>query len=135
MKGSYILVISVKKPIEKKIGSLGFISFSPGIYLYVGSAMNGIEQRVSRHLRKKKKKFWHIDYLLDDRNVEVIEVLYKESKKKEECIISRKISEFGIPINGFGSSDCKCKGHLYRIKNIKKLKDIKGLQKLRDVFT
>ena len=73
MKGTYCLIINVKKDVKIKIGKvLGEIEFKKGCYLYVGSAMNSLEKRVQRHLSKDKKKHWHIDYLLlnDSSNIE-----------------------------------------------------------------
>jgi len=80
MKGSYILLIKLLKDSEIKVGSLGTISFKKGFYVYVGSAMGGLEQRINRHLRKNKKTFWHIDYLLNNRGAKIIKVFYKESE-------------------------------------------------------
>jgi len=116
MKGSYILLIEVKKNLKLSIGSLGEITFPKGIYAYVGSAMNSLEARIKRHLRKDKKLFWHIDYLLNNKNVKVIKVFYKESKKKEECKIAKIVSRYGEPIKGFGCSDCKCSAHLFKLR-------------------
>ena len=62
--GSYILILELKTVDTIAVGHLGAITFAPGIYAYVGSAMAGLEQRISRHLRKEKKLHWHIDYLL-----------------------------------------------------------------------
>ena len=56
MKGIYCLIINVKKNTDLKIGSLGDIEFKKGSYIYVGSAQNGIENRVKRHFAKNKKK-------------------------------------------------------------------------------
>ena len=117
MKGSYLLLMEVSKDSKIKVGSLDMVNFKKGFYVYVGSAMGGIEQRVSRHLRKDKKIFWHIDYLLTNKNVRIEKVLYKESEDKEECKVAKKISKLGEPILGFGCSDCKCESHLFRIKN------------------
>jgi len=122
MKGAYILVIKINKNIKKKIGSLGYICFEKGMYVYIGSAMNSIEKRVGRHLRKKKKKFWHIDYLLDSKDVKIEKVFYKESKRKEECKIAKSFSLIGSGVRNFGCSDCKCESHLYKIKNLKSIK-------------
>jgi Uri superfamily endonuclease len=111
MKGSYILVIELKKDKTIQVGKLGKIHFKKGIYAYVGSAFNGLEARINRHLRKTKKKHWHIDYLLDF--AEVVDVFYKENEKKEECYIAKKLEENSAPIPGFGCSDCRCKSHLF----------------------
>ena len=72
MKGVYVLIVSVGKDIRVNIGALGSIFFERGLYAYVGSAQNGLERRVQRHRRKAKKKFWHIDYLLDNDAVRVL---------------------------------------------------------------
>lgn len=111
MKGSYILVIELKENKRIQVGKLGNISFKKGFYVYVGSALNGLEQRISRHLRSNKKMHWHIDHLLQYANV--INVFYKESNKREECNIAKKLDKKLSSIPGFGCSDCKCKTHLF----------------------
>jgi len=95
-KGIYVLVILVSKKIRIDIGALGSVNFEKGLYAYVGSAQKGLERRVERHLRKSKRKFWHIDYLLDNGAVEVVKVFSNEEGKTGECKIARKISEKGI---------------------------------------
>ena len=123
MKGVYILVISVGKGIKVDVGVLGSVFFERGLYAYVGSAQNGLERRVQRHLRKAKKKFWHIDYLLDDDAVRVMKVFCKEAGKSEECRIARKLSEKGIAVKNFGCSDCRCVSHLFRVNDYGFLRD------------
>jgi len=116
MKGIYVLLISVTKDIRISIGSLGYQDFPNGLYIYVGSAQNNLEKRVKRHLRKTKRKFWHIDYLLSNRHARVLGVFYRKAGKIEECRVAEKLCEVTTPIRGFGSSDCACKGHLFRIE-------------------
>ena len=111
MKGSYILIIKLKEEKTIQIGKLGKIHFKKGFYVYAGSALNTLEQRINRHLRENKKKHWHIDYFLDF--AEVIDVLYKESKTRTECNIAKILDKQLISIPGFGCSDCKCKSHLF----------------------
>lgn len=123
MKGAYCLIISVNPIIMMRVGRLGELLFKKGIYVYVGSAMNSIENRVLRHLRSDKKKFWHIDYLLSSKNAFIKEVFIKESELKEECIIAGIISREGLLTPGFGCSDCKCKSHLFMIKDYSFLND------------
>ena len=128
MKGIYCLIINVKKSIQIKVGSLGKIKFSRGKYLYVGSAQRGIKKRIERHFKKRKKKFWHIDYLLTNKNVEIEDVRYKKAKKDEECKVACFLNALEEPIKGFGSSDCSCNSHLFKLKklNLNKLR-MKGL--------
>lgn len=120
MKGSYCLIINIKKDTEIKIGrKLGIINFKKGCYVYVGSAMNCLESRVKRHLSDNKKKHWHIDYLLLNKNSEIEKVYTKESCEKLECEIAKKIIENEESIADFGCSDCKCHSHLIYFKNSK----------------
>jgi Uri superfamily endonuclease len=123
VKGVYVLIISVGKDIKVNVGALGSIFFERGLYAYVGSAQNGLERRVQRHLRKAKKKFWHIDYPLDDDAVRIVKVFYKEAEKSEECRIARKLSEKGVAVKRFGCSDCGCVSHLFRVNDYDFLRD------------
>lgn len=111
MKGSYLLVIKNENDEIIQIGKLGEIEFKKGYYIYVGSALNGLEQRIKRHLRLNKKIHWHIDYLL--KKSKIIDVFYKENDTREECLIAKKLDEKLYSITGFGCSDCKCKSHLF----------------------
>jgi Uri superfamily endonuclease len=110
------------------IGALGKTPFKKGMYAYVGSAQTNLEQRVKRHLRKEKQKFWHIDYLLDSDAAKIIKVFYKKGNKAEECKIAEAISERSKLISGFGCSDCNCKSHLFHIE------DYKFIQEAMQVF-
>jgi Uri superfamily endonuclease len=99
------------------VGALGRLTFKKGLYAYVGSAQNNLEQRIKRHLGKTKRRFWHVDYLLSNKVARVIEVFHEQADKAEECAVARIISERGELIEGFGSSDCRCKSHLFRIED------------------
>jgi len=117
MKGIYVLVISVNKNISVNIGALGNVHFERGLYAYVGSAQNSLEKRVERHLRKKgKRSFWHIDYLLNNDAVSIMKVFYEEAARSEECKVAEKIDKEGVPVRRFGSSDCKCRSHLFKVE-------------------
>ena len=110
MKGSYVLLIYLEKDKEIQIGKLGKTAFKKGYYVYIGSALNGLEQRINRHLRNDKKTHWHIDYLLKIAKID--SVFYKQHNKKEECRIAKSFSKLKS-VDGFGSSDCDCKSHLF----------------------
>ncbi len=97
------------------VGKLGDIDFKNGYYVYVGSALGGLRQRLKRHLKREKKKRWHIDYLLEHAKVESIFVWL--SKKGIEDKIACKLMKKFDYINGFGSSDSKCKSHLFYSKD------------------
>jgi len=111
MKGSYVLLVELERDKEIQIGKLGNINFKNGFYVYIGSALNGLEKRINRHLRNNKKNHWHVDYLL--KYGKIIDIFYNESDIKEECNFAKKFEEKLIPILDFGCSDCKCKSHLF----------------------
>lgn len=125
MKGIYCLIIKVKTDITPKIGALGKIRFKKGIYVYIGSAQNNLEKRIKRHLSKKKKLKWHIDYLLKNNFIQIERVLYKKAKKPEECRIVNKLTKTDIPIKRFGCSDCNCKSHLFKLKSLMELNKLR----------
>ena len=111
MKGTYLLVIMLPKGTSIPIGKLGSIHFKKGWYGYIGSALNGLDQRIQRHLRKQKKMHWHIDYLL--LYSKIVQAFYKESNRKEECRIAQVFQRKFTSIEDFGCSDCRCKSHLF----------------------
>jgi len=117
VKGVYCLLINCRKQQSIRIGNLGIINFRKGFYLYVGSAQNSIEGRVSRHLRSKKRKFWHIDYFLSNKYVNIDHVYCIAAKKKMECNIAKKVRAAAQPVMKFGSSDCRCGSHLFFVNN------------------
>jgi len=116
LKGTYILIIDIAKSCKIKVGKLGKISFDKGIYAYVGSALNNLESRIKRHFSKRKKKFWHIDFLLSKDCANIKGFFWKMSKYREECKIAKKLEKVCIcKIPNFGSSDCRCESHLFRL--------------------
>jgi len=114
MKGTYCLVLDLPDEARIRVGALGMQRFPSGTYVYVGSALSGIEQRISRHVRKAKKKRWHIDYLLDKANL-LSTIAIPSQSKDTECEVARALLKsdgaFTV-ISGFGSSDCHCESHL-----------------------
>ncbi len=127
MKGVYCLVISVQKDIDVEIGAIGRKAFKKGKYVYVGSAQNSLEKRTARHFRegKDKKIRWHIDYLLENAKAKPEKALYKNAGKQEECAIALHLAKTEEPVKGFGCSDCKCGSHLFRMKSLKGLDNLK----------
>jgi len=114
--GTYVLFIEVSKDVTLEIGSLGRIKFTKGFYIYIGSAFGpgGLVKRVERHFRNEKKLFWHIDYLLNSSSTEIAAVAWTVNQQISQEI--DKLSDLVTTINHFGSSDCKCTGHLKMIK-------------------
>jgi Uri superfamily endonuclease len=94
-----------------KAGKLPALSFPVGYYAYTGSARNGIQSRLRRHLSPTKKLHWHIDYLLQ--KAVVTDIIIGETIDRVECAIARAIGSRCESIPGFGSSDCRCGSHLF----------------------
>jgi Uri superfamily endonuclease len=111
VKGSYVLLIALPEQQTITVGSLKAVHFPHGYYAYAGSAMGGLKSRLSHHLKGNKKPHWHIDYLLEHASLNSI--ILCETKGKVECIIAQALSHQFDFVPGFGSSDCKCKSHLF----------------------
>lgn len=107
MKGAYLLIILIGRSIRFKPGSLPETRLPPGCYVYVGSAMGpgGFEKRVARHLRKIKKRRWHIDYLTSLKEAEVRSVFY--TPRCNEHQLTGFLSSLGFKktVKGFGATD------------------------------
>ena len=119
--GIYTLIIFLSKEIWLNVGKLGQQKFPKGYYTYTGSALgkgaSSLKRRVSRHLQKKKRNFWHIDFLLANENATVTVVVAAQTNEKLECNLNRYIKREGeakIVVKGFGASDCRenCESHL-----------------------
>jgi len=108
--GVYQLRIRLRRAATVEVGSLGRCRFAAGWYVYSGSAQNGLAQRVGRHLRRDKRKRWHIDYLLAA--ADRVEPFVLPGAGVSECELHRELSGGTVPIRGFGSSDCRCPSHL-----------------------
>lgn len=105
-RGTYVVKLKIKKSMEVIVGSLGKVKFEPGIYVYVGSAMNSISERIKRHARKSKKLHWHLDYLTIVPEVEIIGVYAFYDKRIEEGV-SFEFSQRYRSVKKFGASDMK----------------------------
>ena len=126
MKGVYVLIIKLQRDSEISVGKLSnsSIKFRKGFYAYVGSALSLLEKRIQRHLSCKKKIYWHIDYLLNISDAIVIEVIYAKTSIKKECEVAGSLMKNFESIKNFGSSDCKCKSHLFYSQDSDNLKDL-----------
>lgn len=113
-RGSYLLILRVTGRKTIPIGKLGKITFPPGYYIYVGSAMANLTARVERHRRLRKNFHWHIDYLRAA--ADFISVLPIRASVPLECGLAGKMKELAQwTVPGFGSSDCLCLSHLFAL--------------------
>ena len=120
-EGTYLLLLELEKNQKVKPGKLKEADYKKGVYIYVGRAKRGLKARIRRHTRREKKSFWHIDYLLH--KAKIIEVWTRENYFGE-CQTASRIRQF-LPAsssvhNGFGSSDCRCPGHLLPVSSSKR---------------
>jgi Uri superfamily endonuclease len=113
--GSYVLVASVDRDTLVPVGRLGVLRFDAGFHCYSGSARGpgGLEARLARHLRRRKKAHWHVDYLLQ--HAVLVEMWKAHSTRRLECLFAQALTNLPgarVPAPGFGSSDCNCDTHL-----------------------
>lgn len=106
---TYLLNIYLEKQKCIRVGKLGTFRFKNGYYIYIGSAKRNMAKRIARHLRKKKKKFWHIDYLLQYAEVKKVWTSDIPEEKMAELLAEKMTA----PVLGFGASDKKSKTHLF----------------------
>jgi len=114
--GTYIIVLKydyLNKVIP--IGKNKELLLAQGFYYYVGSAFGpgGVKARVNHHIRTTEKPHWHLDFLR--KHTQIIAIWYTHDKKKREHQWAKVFNEnplTSIPLEGFGSSDCKCESHL-----------------------
>ena len=116
-KGNYILVFRLEERTGQNMSRFKDVILEHGYYLYCGSAHGngGLKGRITRHLTRSSKKFWHIDFLKEC--LHPFEVWCQVSSEKNECSFCQfLLNQMGgeIPIKGFGSCDCrnKCESHL-----------------------
>jgi sugar fermentation stimulation protein A len=116
-RGTYVLIVSLEKDRTIAVGKLGFIEFAAGTYAYCGSAMAGYRNRIKRHFSREKRLHWHIDYLLEE--AEPVGAFLLPGGDGVECSLGKLLSSLtgSEPVVGFGSSDCSCRSHLYRIED------------------
>ena len=111
--GVYQLWIELPKPARLTVGKLGTFDFPDGLYVYTGSALGGLEQRLARHQRRRKKMHWHVDYLL--RHACIVRIATRATRRRLECSWNARTLRLAgaqVVVLRFGSSDCDCATHL-----------------------
>jgi sugar fermentation stimulation protein A len=111
-RGCYLIILEIRQDCRVEVGALGGVIFKKGWYVYAGSAMKNLTQRLARHGRKRKNFHWHIDYLLA--YAEKVKSYPVYSYRNLECIMAEGIGKIADDsVRGFGSSDCACGSHLH----------------------
>jgi Uri superfamily endonuclease len=111
--GAYVLAIELSRPIALALANKSPVSLAAGCYLYCGSAKGpgGLRARIERHMRRGKPVRWHIDNLTEAGRVLGVWTIVGG----HECQLAASLTHLPIPIDGFGSSDCRrCTSHLVR---------------------
>ena len=118
VKGCYLLIFRLDAPLRQlTIGRFGSFDFSPGYYLYVGSAMGsgGISARLAYHQRRHKDHpHWHVDYLRP--YMGLVEAWTIGTQERLECVWCQSLTRIPVlstPVLGFGSRDTGCPTHLF----------------------
>ncbi|MGD2085428.1 MAG: DNA/RNA nuclease SfsA [Candidatus Aminicenantes bacterium] len=112
-KGSYLLIFHNNQPFTKIIGSLGEREFRQGYYVYVGSAMQALDKRIKRHLRKSKTRRWHLDHISP--GTMKIEKVYpiRRQDRIEEALARGVLEICDDYVKGFGASDSGLPSHFF----------------------
>lgn len=114
-QGAYLALFHIEKSNRISVGGLGEILFSPGYYVYVGSAMRALASRIARHRRRRKRMHWHIDYLRAE--AEVVDILPIRASERQECTLAADLAGLmSRTIPGFGCGDCQCESHLFHTR-------------------
>jgi Uri superfamily endonuclease len=131
-KGTYIIILSVKRGGHIRIGRLGIFEIAEGYYAYVGSAhgSGGMKARIRYHIQRVDKPRWHIDYF---KQLAVpIEVWFTTAGlrlEKNWAEIMNNWSWFNKTIAGFGSSDYH-RGHVTHLFYTKREPSFDAFEKI-----
>lgn len=128
--GIYVLIFHLSANTTVKVGRMGEFEFERGWYAYVGSGKSGVEARVRRHLRAHRRHHWHLDYLL--RLGKPVTAVIGHTEQTLECPIAHHLGTLFQVVPRFGSSDCRCSGHLFHSPEQACLEDaaVKGMKAL-----
>ena len=113
--GTYILLLRCTATCAITVGRIGRPQLRPGYYLYVGSAFGpgGLRARIGHHLRRAVRPRWHIDYLRRYTRLEGVWYCCGSRCEHEWAAAISAIPGVEVEMLGFGSSDCRCRSHLY----------------------
>lgn len=123
LEGVYALILELPERAHVNIGRLGAHHLNPGLYMYIGKGSgkgsSSVEARLKRHFSKEKKPFWHIDYLTLSPIFMTKVAVYGAASGLSECDLTRILIrelKAELAVKRFGSSDCRCEGHLIYVQ-------------------
>ncbi len=115
--GAYLILLNTAHTITLPITTLAATEIPKGHYIYAGSARGpgGLRARIARHLRRGKRRHWHIDHLTE--NADTLAAF--PIPGSNECALVQTLvmcPQYHHPLPGFGSSDCpRCVSHLLQV--------------------
>ncbi len=121
LPGIYVLVFALTGQMGISVGRLGSLDFPAGGYAYVGSALRGVGTRIRHHLRPHRHPRWHLDYLLP--HGEPAAVIAGHTSEPLECLLAASLNRRFEVFRRFGSSDCRCPGHLFHCERLPLIAD------------
>ncbi len=140
--GVYILIIRVYEDCIVKTRGGRIFNIRKGLYIYVGSALRGVESRIRRYLNihRLEKPHWHIDYLLSRCRTSIVSILCSSLKYYKMIIRAETMLSFTLssvryldPIKGFGSTDIRhVKSNLYYVSHNKSMRRL--YEELKDIL-
>ncbi|MDH3691419.1 MAG: GIY-YIG nuclease family protein [Gammaproteobacteria bacterium] len=114
--GTYILLARCVSKHIIRIGKIGTLRTQTGYYAYVGSAFGpgGVRARLAHHTRVSHRRHWHMDYLRPVVQIEAAWCSFDPKQQEHQWAeLCSRLPNSHAPLNGFGSSDCKCDTHLF----------------------
>lgn len=116
MRGTYALVLGMRRRTRLRVGALGDVLFEPGFLVYVGSAhgSGGLRARLAHHCRTAARPHWHLDHVR--RRAPILGAWICSSAERLEHHWAEAVGSIPgslVPAPGFGSSDCGCPTHLF----------------------
>jgi Uri superfamily endonuclease len=122
-QGVYTLIIRSVRPRGIMVGRRLSIVLERGSYLYTGSALGrgstSLEWRLSRHMSREKKQFWHVDRILSSDSARLVSAIVARTRSRVECSVNTALlgdSDVRVLTKGVGSSDCRCESHFLAAK-------------------
>ncbi|NIM44195.1 MAG: DUF123 domain-containing protein, partial [Nitrososphaeria archaeon] len=79
---------------------------------------------------KDKRMFWHIDHFTANSQIEIKVAISAFTDEVSECTLTLQLINAlnaKLALRGFGSSDCRCEGHLIYVTPVGLGSDIKDL--------
>lgn len=130
--GQYVLLLYLPRRLYLEAGRLSGVHVEPGFVFYVGRARRNLFARLARHMRRRKPRRWHIDYLFPA--AIPLGAWVFAGDEPAECEIADRIerrNEVRRIIPGFGASDCRCKGHLLWASGENPLDGLSEVQRIK----